>query len=210
MSVTIEDLGDDRLHDASVVSARAFLTYPQWTALWPDGRWRRARVLYALYRAVLADALDHGIVEAAVDDGEVVGVAAWLPPGAYPAPVSRQIRQAPAAVKALIAFPGRARQAAQAAARIERAHPDEPPHWFLSTVAVDPGAQRTGLGRRLVRPHLATLDRHGQPCYLETADPRNVAWYERLGFAVCGEVATFDGGPTLWSMWRDPTSLTPA
>jgi ribosomal protein S18 acetylase RimI-like enzyme len=56
--------------------------------------------------------------------------------------------------------------------------------WYLSIVAVTPTTQGRGLGRKLLEPTLAEADRVSATCYLETFTPRNVAFYERLGFMI--------------------------
>jgi len=55
--------------------------------------------------------------------------------------------------------------------------------WYLSIVAVDPAVQGQGLGRQLLKPTLAEADSVGASCYLETFIARNLAFYEKLGFA---------------------------
>jgi len=55
--------------------------------------------------------------------------------------------------------------------------------WYLSIVGVDPAAQGQGLGRKLLEPTIAEADRAGVTCYLETFSPRNLPFYQRLGFA---------------------------
>jgi len=55
--------------------------------------------------------------------------------------------------------------------------------WYLSIVGVTPSAQGQGLGKRLLEPTLAEADAAGADCYLETFDPRNPAFYQRLGFS---------------------------
>ena len=55
--------------------------------------------------------------------------------------------------------------------------------WYLSIVAVDPMAQRQGLGRRLLEPTIGEADSVSATCYLETFSARNLPFYERLGFA---------------------------
>jgi GNAT superfamily N-acetyltransferase len=57
------------------------------------------------------------------------------------------------------------------------------PAWYLSIVGVTPSAQGQGIGRRHVEPTLAEADAAGADCYLETFDPRNPRFYERLGFS---------------------------
>jgi GNAT superfamily N-acetyltransferase len=54
--------------------------------------------------------------------------------------------------------------------------------WYLSIVAVEPAAQGKGLGRKLLEPTIAEADGARATCYLETFSPRNVSFYERLGF----------------------------
>ena len=60
--------------------------------------------------------------------------------------------------------------------------------WYLSIVGVTPSAQGRGIGKRLIEPTLAEADDAGVDCYLETFDPRNPGFYERLGFQA---VATY-------------------
>jgi len=55
--------------------------------------------------------------------------------------------------------------------------------WYLSIVAVDPTAQGQGFGPKLLEPTLVEADRVSAPCYLETFSPRNLSFYERLGFS---------------------------
>jgi len=55
--------------------------------------------------------------------------------------------------------------------------------WYLSIVAVDPAVQGQGLGRKLLEPTIEEADRAGVTCYLETFSPRNLSFYQRLGFA---------------------------
>ncbi len=57
-------------------------------------------------------------------------------------------------------------------------------HWYLPWLAVDPARQRAGLGERLLERGLRRVDRDGLPAYLETPNPRTIAFYERRGFQV--------------------------
>ena len=60
--------------------------------------------------------------------------------------------------------------------------------WYLTIVGVHPGAQGRGIGARLLQPTLAEASAVGAYAYLETFTPKNLAFYERLGFS---SVATF-------------------
>jgi len=64
---------------------------------------------------------------------------------------------------------------------IGRARPKEPPHWYLSCLAVDPPAQRTGVARGLLTPRLAQCDEARARAALISGEA-NVPFYEALGF----------------------------
>ena len=61
--------------------------------------------------------------------------------------------------------------------------------WYLSILGVHPSAQNNGLGKTLVEPILREADGQGITTFLETFTPRNMPFYERLGYQVTG---TFD------------------
>ncbi len=76
--------------------------------------------------------------------------------------------------------------------------------WYLSIVAVDPAAQGQGLGRKLLEPTIAEADRVFATCYLETFTPRNLSFYERLGFAAAARFAEPTTGADYAVMVRSP------
>jgi GNAT superfamily N-acetyltransferase len=65
-------------------------------------------------------------------------------------------------------------------------------------VGVDPERQGQGVGSAIIREGLALADRESRPCYLETSEPRNLAFYQRLGFVVLQEAILGRGGPKAW------------
>jgi ribosomal protein S18 acetylase RimI-like enzyme len=86
---------------------------------------------------------------------------------------------------------------------IGRARPTEP-HWYLSTIGMDPSAQRTGVAKGLLGLRLARCDQDHVPVALVTGEQSNVGYYESLGFAVTGQAEVPGGGPAQWTMWRKP------
>lgn len=85
---------------------------------------------------------------------------------------------------------------------IPAAHPTER-HWYLAAVGTRPEAQGRGNGLRVVQPILDRCDAAGVPAYLESSNPRNEPFYERLGFAATSKIRIPDG-PILTAMWRRP------
>ena len=46
---------------------------------------------------------------------------------------------------------------------------------------------------------LARADQEDVPCFLETSNERNVAFYERFGFAIAETTTLGRGGPKAWA-----------
>ncbi|POX55588.1 GNAT family N-acetyltransferase [Streptomyces sp. Ru71] len=82
-------------------------------------------------------------------------------------------------------------------------HPGERAHLYLWMIGVAPERQGEGLGTALIEHVLQRCDREGLPAYLEASNVRSRALYERLGFAVMGDLDLPDG-PRMWPMWREP------
>jgi ribosomal protein S18 acetylase RimI-like enzyme len=108
----------------------------------------------------------------------------------------------PYLLRVLAADPSHFSKFTRYGANVERAHPTDR-HWYLVVAGVRPEAQRRGLGSRLMRNELEMADANGIPVYLETADPANVAFYQRFGFTVIDEALVLvPGGPTHVAMRR--------
>ena len=86
---------------------------------------------------------------------------------------------------------------------IQRAHPVQPPHWYLAVLGTDPSAQGQGLGSAMLEPVLKQCDSDRIGAYLESSKERNIDFYARHGFRVTGELS-LPRGPIVWPMWREP------
>lgn len=75
------------------------------------------------------------------------------------------------------------------------------PHYYLGVIGVDPAMQGLGVGMQLLGAFsdLSASDRLSSGVYLETANPSNVPFYERAGFAVSGQGRL--GSAALWCMF---------
>lgn len=83
-----------------------------------------------------------------------------------------------------------------------RGHGLEEPHWTLQFIGARAAQRGTGVGKVLAAPGLATIDADALPCELVSTNPRNVTFYERLGFSVHAAEPSTDGTVTLRSMRR--------
>ena len=135
--------------------------------------------------------------------GEGDGGALWSAPGSWALPMSEIMRES---MPAMRAFGANLPRALRSQLFIESKHPKEPAHWYLGYLGVAPTQQGRGLGAAMLRSVLDEADKTGTPAYLESSNERNLSLYERHGFEVVEAVKLLGTGPTVWRMWREPTS----
>jgi GNAT superfamily N-acetyltransferase len=162
----------------------------------------RAKTLAGLYSARLRQMLIHRSIWT---NPERTSAAVWLPPSCPKTP----LRPNATLLRCLFdpRLLARAPLLALGLHSMDRAHPDDPPHWYLSLLGTDPGAQGRGWGSVVLGPVLEWCDRDGVGAYLESSKPRNLDFYARFGFQVTGELRLPHGGPTMWPMWRAPRRI---
>ncbi|HZR14450.1 MAG TPA: GNAT family N-acetyltransferase [Acidimicrobiia bacterium] len=182
------------------VAARAFHDDPAFRYLVPDDA-RRRRGLPTFFRASIDATAPEGATFVARRGGVAAGVASWVPPGRYPLPAGTQLRQAFGTLRALLHAPRAIPDGVRALVAMDRTHPHDE-HWYLALLCVDPAEQSHGYGAALVMRGLERADADGLPAYLETSNPRNLAWYGRFGFVVERELRPWRAGPPLWTMRR--------
>ena len=189
-------------HDGDVarlaeVLGRAFTDDPLNRHLVPDDQ-RRVKRLPGGF----AEQLRHVFLPpgAVLTTPERTGAALWLGPDAQRLSLGQQLRLMPGTLRlfGLRRLPA----ALRALAELDRRAPRER-HWHLSVLGVTPERQGEGIGSALMRPVLERCDREVRAAYLETANPVNLPFYERHGFAVREQV---DLGADLrvWTMLRTP------
>lgn len=186
---------------AAATLAASHADYPSFRSVFPNPV-RRGRALRPFFAATVRDAIRFGVVRAALAGSEVLAVAVWLPPDAFPWSVRRKLSAMPYFLRVLAADPRHFPKFIRYGANVERTHPADR-HWYLVVAGVRPQAQRQGLGSRLIRHELDVADSDGTPVYLETADRANVAYYQRFGFIVINDALELvPGGPSHVAMRR--------
>ncbi len=133
-------------------------------------------------------------------DPDVRGCAVWLPPERWRGTFGEG---AALALPSARLFRGNLVRAVRNLGSIEKAHPKEPPHWYLALIGTDPAHQGEGVGGALIGAITQRCDAEGLGAYLESSKEQNVPYYARHGFDVVAEIRMEDG-PTMWRMWRDP------
>jgi len=79
--------------------------------------------------------------------------------------------------------------------------------WYLSILGILPEYQGKGLGGDLIRPILEMADSAGVSTFLETFTPRNMSFYERLGYTTAGSFLEPVTESKYWLMRRTPVRI---
>lgn len=177
----------------------AFLEDPVWSAIGPRHRGHRRLANRVSFAGILAGSRRQGarVRVARSAAGDVVGATVAFAPGRWPLSQGSFVWEAGwlAVAGPLPALRGFRDD------REMRAHHVGHPHMYLWFLGVDPDLHGSGVGRALLADLHAESEALGVPTFLETATRENVAFYERGGYEVIGEIA-MPSGPTMWRMER--------
>jgi GNAT superfamily N-acetyltransferase len=157
----------------------------------------RLRLLQAQFSCLVKYCCAHGAPYTTAD--EIEGVALWIPPDAPRITSEREhefgFDQLPMRF-GREAF-SRYRLVHEYLNTIHQRQMTEP-HWYLPIIGVAPSRQASGVGRALLQAILDRAKAEGLPCYLETTQPRNVAFYRKHGFEVLVEGVEPSSGLAYW------------
>ena len=184
--------------DLRAVLARAFVDDPIITWALPDPSHRLEHA-----EAWLGWFVDAYLADGIVDCVDHRAVALWLPPGqraAIPPPAAPSLHE----VLTRLVGHDHATRVLSGFATLGPRRPEEA-HVYLHILGVDPSAQGQGLGGFVLGPLLLASEQTGVAVHLESANPRNHSFYERLGFERTGVEHLGDGAPTLTSFTRQPS-----
>jgi GNAT superfamily N-acetyltransferase len=191
---------EEQIAPAGEALGRAFFAAPLWKYFLPDEEHRR-RVLLAHFTAVVR----YGHLFAQVyTTPSTEGAAVWLPPGAGEMTDDR-LEQAGLLDIPAIAGEENMQRFDAVMAFVDPFHKRDMPaeHWNLMILGVDPSAQGTGVGGRLVRAGIERADADGVPCYTDTQNEKNVTFYQHLGFDVIVDTIEPTSGLGVWTFRRD-------
>ncbi|MDP8921534.1 MAG: GNAT family N-acetyltransferase [Chloroflexota bacterium] len=198
-------LAEDHVEEAGELLARALHDDPFSRYVIPDPGTRPDSLPFLYEVGVRYGVLFGEVYAAQAPDGELRGVAVWLPPGQHRTTPERTIEAGfldlgdRLDLEVLQRF-------AQVQGYVADVHERDAPadHWYLTLAGVEPTHQRHGLGAALLRPILARADADRIPCYLETFAEENIPFYTRHGFAVVTAGIEPTSGVSFWTIRREP------
>src|SRR5688572_30090852 len=189
------------IHALALVLARAFAADPWFRYVTAGAADPLERM-----RAGWTGILRYGSARLVATDttADLSGVAVWLPPGEIPRSRTDSLRL----VLAMARLRGwrRVRSVSDAVREVDerRSRHAPGPHVYLQALAVDVGRQGRGIGTALMGATLEHCDAAGLPACLETANPRSLPFYRRLGFEVVDELTIGVAGVDCWILRRSP------
>lgn len=190
----------------SEAMSNAFRDDPAWMYLLPDEA-RRLRLLPSFFNILLRYSQRYGELYTTVANA---GAACWLPPGNTTPLLRRLIRIGihDARLGIDLGWVGfRRYMAMETCSGTLHQQSVTGDHWYLWALGVDPAHQKQGVGSTLVQPILERADADRLPCYLETSNARNIAFYQKHGFSVASEGAIPKSNLHVWAMVRKPVLL---
>lgn len=195
-------LQESQIGAAARTLARAFMDDPLQTYTFPDEA-ERAHHSPAHFEALVRYGLLAGEVWCTEGDVDAVGI--WWPPE------RTQIDEGAVEASGLARLPevlgaGPMERFMTVIDYVEALHKQDvpAPHWYAMVLGVAPEFQGQGLGGLLLRTVFEKADAAGVPCYLETCQPRNVAFYRKHGFQTLREGIVPGTQVAYWTFLRSP------
>lgn len=164
--------------------SRAFFEDPMMTYVFPEPL-KRTISLARLMRTVVNYCYLYGKV---FTNDNLEGIACWLIPEKTSFTCARKIGSGMILDPLRIGHSNQQRlnKFIKLTDRMERECIQQP-HWYLWYLGVEPTKQRHGIGASLLKSMINQIDQDGSPCYLETANYRDIAYYEKFNFRIVGQ-----------------------
>ena len=198
----LSSLSNDQLNLASKVLSNAFQEDPVFSKLIPNNK-ERYKTLFKIFKFQIKYCLKHGVV---LSTSNLKGISLWYPPKNVFISIWKSIKNSSLSLIIKIKWKN---------LHILRKNDDfsedlhkklvPDPHWYLSTIGIDPKHQGKGIGSRMISFMINYIAKDHKIIFLETNSERNVKLYKRFGFRILHKVLTPKTNIYYWSMIRRPT-----
>ena len=196
MNHRIEKLTEAYLPLAAQALTNAFMNDPLQQYVFPDDAIRKSRSI-PHFEAVLRYGVLFGEVYTTEEHG---GAVIWLRPGETLVTPEKAEKSGLASLPAVIGDAEFTRFISVLDFADQFHKQDMPaPHWYTMVIGVDPAFQGKGYGSSLLSPILKEAEKTNTPVYLETAQPKNVSFYQHMGFKLIREVEEPTSQVQLWT-----------
>ena len=186
---------------AAKVTAAAFYDYPMMRHYFPDAK-KRSRALPWYMEKTLACAMRYGKVLTTED---CAGVIFTLPPNHVRLTDAEYIKCGFLFVPFVMGFENykKSSECEKFVADTHERLMHGRKHYYLWGLVTDPAAQRSGVGKALMKTLIHKADAENMPVYLETHEEKNVAYYNQFGFELACKATIPAHGLDVWCMIRE-------
>jgi N-acetylglutamate synthase-like GNAT family acetyltransferase len=193
----------DQIDQASEMLARAFQEEPLFIYFYPDPLYRKEKSIFMLKNLIIS-----GLVsgEVYITSDKCEGVAVWNPFGEFKKKSRTQSRELIKMLRGVRKEIYSDPELVERNSRLSEVNTElhykyaNSPHWFLSTIGVDPIFQGKGFASRLIRMKLEEAKNQNLPCYLNTENIKNVPLYEHFDFKLAEQKPVPNSDITVYSM----------
>ena len=191
------------IYPIATMLARAFYHSPFYRYIMPTDSRRLAQLSWWM-SCMVRYSIRYGLL--CTTPGTVDGAALWLTPTA-PYLKTPQLLFSGFALAPLWIGISDSKRLLEISSEWEDLHREEQyPHWYLLIIGVEPARQGQGVGSRLIQSVLTQADRDRLPCYLETTNEHNLAFYQKHGFEIVVHRAHRQR-LNYWTMRRSPRGM---
>jgi ribosomal protein S18 acetylase RimI-like enzyme len=191
-----EKLSEAGLHVAAQALTNAFMDDPLQRYVFPNDATRQSRSI-PHFKAVLRYGILFGEVYTTSEHG---GAVVWLKPGETLVTPEKAEKSGLASLPAAIGDAEFTRFISVLDFADQFHKQDMPtPHWYTMVIGVDPAFQGKGYGSSLLSPILKEAENTNTPVYLETAQPKNISFYQHMGFKLIREVEEPTSEVKIWT-----------
>ena len=178
-------INKDDVRTAAQVLGKSFIDYPIFSYILPDRSYREKKIEF-LFTFLINLGLLNG--EAIATSSKLEGISIWIDSSSkkpstvkilWSCLIPLILRVDPKSVFRFIKI-GLAK--AKARRCILKCH-----YFLLDIIGVNPIYQNQGYARRMIESKLKEYDNQPNPCYLETSDKENLAFYEKFNFRLYHE-----------------------
>ena len=195
----LTSLSNDKLKSASEVLSNAFHKDTVFYKLIPNDK-ERHKTLLEIFKFQIKYCLKHGVV---LSTSNLKGISLWYPPKNVFISIWKSIKSGSLSLIFKIKWKN---------LHILRKNDDFSedlhkklvpyPHWYLSTIGIDPKHQGKGIGNRMISFMINYIAKDHKTIFLETNSEKNVKLYKCFGFRILHKVLTPRTNIYHWSIIR--------
>ena len=197
----LTSLSNVQLKLVSEVLSDAFQEDPVFSKLIPNDK-ERHKTLFKIFKFQIKYCLKHGIV---LSTSNLKGISLWFPPKNVFISIWKSIKSGSLSLIFKIKWKNLdilRKYDGFSEYLHKKLAPN--PHWYLSTIGIDPKHQGKGIGRRMLSFMVKKIAKDQKTIFLETNSRRNVKLYKHFGFRNLHKVLTPGTNIYHWSMIRYP------